>query len=402
MCYKIYMKKNRKKSESSERGRRVYVAMSGGVDSSVSAALLKKAGFDVVGVYMRQWSPEILGKECIWKQDRQDALRVCAKLGIPFLTWDFSKEYEKHVGKYMIDSYKKGITPNPDVMCNKIIKFGLFFKRAIKEGADFVATGHYARSAINFSSMLVTPFALRASGSGSQKSLLPRSKNLSSHSLKLLKARDKNKDQTYFLYTIKKNQLDKILFPVGNLEKPEVRKLAKKFGLQNADKKDSQGVCFVGQFNMKEFLKMYIKPKKGDIVDISGSPSTSSGRANIIGAHDGAFYYTIGQRHGLDIKNGKGPYFVVKKDIKKNIVYVGREKDLQTKTAKILNISWINKPDKFPALLDVRARYRAPLKKAILHKNGDLFFKKSERAITSGQSAVFYRGNQVLGGGIIK
>lgn len=349
---------------------KVYVAMSGGVDSSVSAALLKKAGFDIVGVYMRQWAPEILGKECIWKTDRQDAMKVCAKLGIPFETWDFSKEYEKYVAKYMIESYKKGITPNPDVMCNKIIKFGLFFERAMKEGADFVATGHYSIIKNN----------------------------------SLLKATDKNKDQTYFLYTIKKNQLNKILFPIGGLEKPEVRKLAKKFGLQNAEKKDSQGVCFVGQFNMKEFLKMYIKPKAGKIIDISGAttPQHTGVCKGVVGTHEGAFYYTIGQRHGLDIKNGQGPYFVVKKDIKKNIVYVGREKDLKGGKAKIVNINWIEKPAKFPVLVDVRARYRAPLKKTILDKNGNLTFKTPERAITSGQSAVFYKGNKVLGGGVIK
>ena len=313
---------------------KVFVAMSGGVDSSVSAALLKKAGFDCVGVYMRQWSPEIMGKECLWKTDRQDAMRVCAKLGIPFLTWDFSKEYEKYVGNYMIDSYKKGITPNPDVMCNKIIKFGFFFDKAIKNGADFVATGHYAEI-----------------------------KNG-----KLLKAKDKNKDQTYFLYEIKKNQLNKILFPVGDLEKPEVRKLAKKFGLENAAKKDSQGVCFIGQFNMKEFLKMYIKPKTGKILDLHGE---------LIGTHDGVYYYTIGQRHGLNILNGHGPYFVVKKDLKKNIIYVGKEKDLQTKKAKVVNINWLQNPFDTPStslragaqgktkkssvVLDVRARYRAPL-----------------------------------------
>ena len=339
--------------------KRVICAMSGGVDSSVSAALLKKAGFEVIGVYMRQWAPEILGKTCIWKTDRQDAMRACAKLKIPFFTWDFSKEYENEVGKYMIDSYKKGITPNPDVMCNKIIKFGLFYDRAIKEGADFIATGHYTRI----------------------------------KSGKILKAKDKNKDQTYFLYAISKKQLDKIIFPVGDMEKPEVRKLAKKFGLDNAEKKDSQGVCFIGQFDMKEFLKMYIKPKTGKILSLSGKE---------IGEHDGIFYYTIGQRHGLDIKNGQGPYYVVKKDVKKNIIYVGDEKDLSVKKARIVNINWINKPAKFPAILDVRTRYRAPLKKAKLSKNGELVFIKSDRAITPGQSAVFYKGNEMLGGGIVK
>jgi tRNA-specific 2-thiouridylase len=339
--------------------KRVACAMSGGVDSSVSAALLKKAGYEVVGIYMRQWAPEILGKECVWKTDRQDAMRACARLGIPFLTWDYSKEYEAEVGKYMIDSYKKGITPNPDVMCNKIIKFGYFFDRAMEEGFDFVATGHYAQI-----------------------------KNG-----KLLKAVDTNKDQTYFLYTILKKQLDKILFPIGNLTKPEVRRLAKKFKLENAEKKDSQGVCFIGQFDMKAFLKMYIKPKIGEIIAVDGRK---------IGKHDGVYYYTIGQRHGLDIKDGGGPYFIVKKDIKKNIIYVGTEKDLAVKEAKIVNISWINKPESFPVLVDARTRYRAPLQKATLYKDGRLIFKKSERAITSGQSAVFYKGLSVLGGGILK
>lgn len=377
--------------------KRVIVAMSGGVDSSVSAALLKQAGFDVIGVYMRQWSPKILGSSCIWKEDRKDAMMVCAKLGIPFLTWDFSKEYEEEVGKYMIDSYKKGLTPNPDVMCNKVIKFGLFYDKAMKEGADFIATGHYAQTSGDFARQqaffgkqeLALP--LRASRPGPSKSLFPR----------LLKAVDQNKDQTYFLYEIKKNQLNKILFPVGNLEKPEVRKLAKKFGLDNAQKKDSQGVCFVGQFNMKNFLKMYITPKKGKIIDIN-APAFAKASAGEVGEHDGVYYYTIGQRHGLDIKNGHGPYFVVKKDIKKNIIYVGKEKDLDCKKAKIKNINWIKKPEKFPVLLDVRTRYRAPLKKAKLDKNGNLTFIKTDRAITSGQSAVFYKGKEVLGGGVIE
>lgn len=359
--------------------------MSGGVDSSVSAALLKQAGFNATGVYMRQWAPEILGKGCVWKQDRQDAIKVCAKLGIPFLTWDFSKEYEKEVGKYMIDSYKKGITPNPDVMCNKVIKFGLFFDRAIKEGADFVATGHYARSS------LTDKFFLRLSPPGGAP-LTRKNSSVRSLICHLLKAKDKNKDQTYFLYMLKKSQLPRIIFPVGDLEKSEVRKLAKEFSLPVADKKDSQGVCFVGQFNMHEFLKQYIKSKAGKILDLQGKE---------VGQHDGSWYYTIGQRHGLNIKNGQGPYFVVKKDIKKNIIYVGREKDLRSNKAKIKNINWIEKPEKFPILIDVRARYRAPLKKAKLLKNGDLVFKTSERAITSGQSAVFYKGSRVLGGGII-
>ena len=314
------------KDTRSGKTKKVFVAMSGGVDSSVSAALLKQAGFDVSGVYMRQWSPKVLGQECIWRGERQDAMRVAQKLGIKFLTWDFSKEYEKEVGKYMINSYKNGVTPNPDVMCNKIIKFGLFFDKAIKSGADFIATGHYAKI-----------------------------KNS-----KLLEAKDKNKDQTYFLWTLNKNQLSKILFPVGGITKPEVRKLAKKFKLHIAGKKDSQGICFIGPLDMKNFLKSYIKPKKGQILSLSGEP---------IAEHDGVYYYTIGQRHGLDIKNGKGPYFVIKKDVKKNIIYVGKEKDLLSKRAVIKNIHWIEKPKGFPVQLSAKMRYRAPLAKAKLFKN---------------------------------
>ena len=366
---------------------KVFVAMSGGVDSSVSAALLKRAGFDVFGVYMRQWAPKVLGKECIWKQDRQDAMRVCAKLGIPFLTWDYSKEYEKQVGKYIIDSYKKGITPNPDVMCNKIIKFGLFFDRAMKAGADFIATGHYAQI---FSLAKSNFFSPRPASSRAVPTRLK--KIYLAHSDRLLKAKDKNKDQTYFLYELKQKQLNKIIFPVGNLEKSEVRKLAKKFGLPTAEKKDSQGVCFIGPLNMRNFLKSYIKSKKGKIFSLDKKE---------IGMHDGAYYYTIGQRHGLDIKDGNGPYFVVKKDINKNIIYVGKESDLYSKNAKIKNINWIEKPKSFPAEVDARIRYRAPLAKAKIYKNGLLVFKKPQKAIAAGQSAVFYKNRQVLGGGVI-
>jgi tRNA-specific 2-thiouridylase len=337
---------------------KVFMAMSGGVDSSVSAALLQEAGFDVTGIYMKQWAPEILGKECVWKDDRQDAMRVAAQLNIPFQTWDFAKEYEKKVGKYMIDSYKKGLTPNPDVMCNKIIKFGLFFDRAMKEGADFVATGHYARI---------------------EKG-------------KLAKAQDVNKDQTYFLYTLRKEQLDQILFPVGGYEKPEVRKLAKKFKLHNSEKKDSQGVCFVGQFDMKLFLKQYIKPKQGKIFDMKG---------DVIGSHDGAYYYTIGQRHGLDIKNGKGPYFVVQKDVKKNTIVVGSKKDLLERKISTNELHWIETQKKFPVAVEARVRYRTPVAKASLQKNGSLIFKTPQGAIAPGQSVVFYKKDVVLGGGII-
>jgi tRNA-specific 2-thiouridylase len=335
----------------------VYVAMSGGVDSSVAATLLKKQGFNVVGVFMRPWQDPLV--PCLWQNDHEDALRVAAVLNISLLTWDFSREYGKYITKYMIDGYRKGLTPNPDVMCNKEIKFGLFFKRAIKEGADFVATGHYART-----------------------------KNG-----EMLTAEDSNKDQTYFLWTLTRDQLSKTIFPIGDYKKPEVRKLAKKFKLPTATKKDSQGICFVGSMNVKAFLKRHIKPRNGKILDINN---------RVIGEHDGAWYYTIGQRHGLNITLGNGPYFVVSKDIKKNIVVVGGEKDLNSKTARISEINWINEKPKFPLNISVKIRYRTPAVPATLLKNGKLEFKKPQRAVTPGQSAVFYLRNKVLGGGIIE
>lgn len=353
----------------------VYVAMSGGVDSSVAAALLKKRGFDVVGVYMKPWSPGV-GGVCLWKQDREDAMRVAAVLNIPFKTWDFSKEYKKEVADYMIRGYKAGRTPNPDVMCNKEIKFGLFLKRAIKEGADLIATGHYVRK---------SKFGLK-------------------------QALDKNKDQSYFLWTLTPKQLKYCLFPIGDHTKSEIRKMAKQFGLPNHDKKDSQGICFVGPINMANFLKKYIKPKKGKIILIGDDPSAGSGRTyREIGSHDGAYYYTIGQRHGLNIGNGAGPYFVIKKDMEKNIIYVGKEKDLLSRETKITNLNWINTIPHFlknkghlqVIQVNVKIRYRSKSETAILNKNGSLKFKSLTRAITAGQSAVFYHGQELLGGGII-
>jgi len=342
--------------------------MSGGVDSSVAAALLKKQGFSVTGVYMKPWSPYAKASEghsnlCMWKEDREDAMRAATILNIPFLTWDFSREYKKEVADYMIKEYKSGRTPNPDIMCNKHIKFGLFLKNALKEGADFIATGHYVQKDRN----------------------------------RLLISKDKNKDQSYFLWTLTQEQLKYSLFPVGEYTKPEVRKMAKKFGLPNHDKKDSQGVCFVGPINMADFLKTYITPKKGKIID----SSTGSEQGKIIGEHDGAFYYTIGQRHGLNIGNGAGPYFVTKKDLKKNIVYVGREKDLLSQKTGIKDLNWLKKV-KLPTKLEVKIRYRSKSEKAILKRNGFLEFIKPQRAITSGQSAVFYRGQELIGGGIIR
>src|SRR3989338_1711954 len=384
----------------------VYVAMSGGVDSSVAAVLLKKQGFNVVGVFMKPWSPEATNSKsqissskqipnskfqilnsslCLWQQDREDAMRVAAVLGIPLLTWDFSKEYKKEVGDYMIREYRAGRTPNPDVMCNKEIKFGLFLKRALEEGADYIATGHYVKK---------------------QKAKSKKQNHNSKSKIiyRLFQAKDKNKDQSYFLWTLSQEQLKYCLFPIGDYTKPEVRKLAKKFGLPNYDKKDSQGVCFIGPLDMKDFLKRYIKPKTGKILLLDdNNSSVNSGRTvhKTVSSHDGVYYYTIGQRHGLDIKNGQGPYYVISKDIKKNIIYVGKDKDLGTRETRISNIVWTGGKVKLPAEFDVKIRYRTKSENATLYKNGSLRFKKPIRAITSGQSAVLYKGQELVGGGII-
>lgn len=389
----------------------VYVAMSGGVDSSVAAALLKKRGFNVVGVFMKPWQPSLDSRfkihdlrDCLWQQDREDALWVASILDIPFLTWDFSKEYGKRVTQYMINAYKKGITPNPDVMCNKEIKFGLFLKRALKEGADLVATGHYVRLKRTTTDKKQLTDNRKVGSRG-------QSSNINGHMFHLLRAKDENKDQSYFLWTLTQKQLQHCLFPIGDYTKPYVRALAKKFKLPVHDKKDSQGVCFVGELDMHDFLARYITPQRGKIFHINGQ---------MLGYHDGAYFYTVGQRHGLDIGDGKGPYYVIGKDMKKNIIYVGGQDNLLSDKARISNMHWIDGKPKFPAHVDVKIRYRTQSTKAELSSNkrpraaplrgkqvtsgefaGTLKFKRPERAITPGQSAVFYAGNELLGGGII-
>ncbi len=379
-----------KKTE--KKNKKVFVAMSGGVDSSVAALLLKKEGYDVVGVFMKNWGEPLgEGERCQWERDQKDAREVAAVLKIPFYTFDFEKDYKKKVADYMLAEYKKGRTPNPDVMCNKEIKFGLFLGRALKLGADFVATGHYVKL---------------------------KSKNEKGKiKIQLFQAKDKNKDQSYFLWTLTQKQLKYCLFPIGDYLKPEVREIAKKAWLPTAEKKDSQGVCFVGKFDFAEFLKKKIKPKKGKIIDIDSG--------EIIGEHDGVYYYTIGQRHGIGLKGGLGkggensPYFVCGKDIKKNILYAAAGENnpaLYKKEIKLLGVSFIN-PNHFSNSrewflpVSARVRYRQPLQKASLFeiknkksnlKNFKVVFEKPQRAIAPGQSAVFYlKSGETLGGGII-
>jgi len=376
------------KKDSGKNKFKVFVGVSGGGDSSVSAALLKEQGFDVVGVFIKAWYPSWLS--CTWKEDRRDAIRVCAKLGIPFLTFDLEKEYKKEVIDYMIAEYKKGRTPNPDVMCNKMIKFGAFLKKAKKMGADFVATGHYAEVRPEDGSF----------PNGQREASLQK---LSSRpDLKLLESKDKEKDQTYFLWTLTQKELKNVIFPVGGLEKPEVRKLAKKFGLITAEKKDSQGLCFLGKISTRDFLKRYIKEKRGEVVDENG---------NVVGSHNGVTFLTIGQRHGFEITEkgtGRQPYYVVGKYIKKNLLVVSHKKEERESFQKevvIETVSWTSgKPD-FVKEYSARIRYRQALEKCRLEDAGKgkikVIFKKPQRAVSSGQSLVIYSKGVCLGGGII-
>ncbi|MCA9342778.1 tRNA 2-thiouridine(34) synthase MnmA [Candidatus Saccharibacteria bacterium] len=342
----------------------VYVGMSGGVDSSVTAALLKDQGYNVVGVYMKNWTKSLPGFDCPWKEDFQDAKRVAVQLGIDFKVFDFETEYKHKVVDYMIEEYKTGRTPNPDIMCNQEIKFKLFLETALEDGADLVATGHYAKV-----------------------------KNG-----KLYKAKDDNKDQTYFLYRVTEDALRKTLFPLGEYTKPEVRKLAKKFNLVTASKKESMGICFVGKVGIKEFLSQYVETMPGDIIDENDKT---------VGQHEGAIFYTIGQRQGLGVGGGL-PYYVVDKDMASNKVYVTtnlNDKRLWTRKLRLINVHWINGR---PAnnLVEVRTRHRAKCSVGTLYiapskKNIAIELDQEIRAATPGQSAVLYQGDLVLGGGII-
>lgn len=342
----------------------VYVGMSGGVDSSVSALLLKEQGYKVVGVYMKNWTKDLPGMPCPWKDDFNDAKRVAVQLGIDFKIYDFEKQYFNKVVKYMLDGFKAGFTPNPDIICNQEIKFKLLLDTALGDGADFIATGHYAKT-----------------------------KNG-----RLYMAKDQNKDQTYFLHRVKALALERSLFPLGDLSKPEVRQIAKKAKLATATKKESMGICFVGKVGIKDFLSQYIKESPGKIVDENGQ---------IIGEHSGAFFYTIGQRHGLDIGGGL-PYYVVGKDIKKNEVYVTKDladPALWSDKIKFSSAHWINgEPQKSQKIM-VRTRHRAELIKVIKLEKSNNFWtatlNSQVRALTPGQSAVFYSDRECLGGGIV-
>lgn len=349
-----------------KKNKKVMVAMSGGVDSSVAAALLKKQGFNVVGVFMRFWSEPSGGAGCATNkccsfEAYSDARCVAQKLEIPIYTLNMKVPFKKLVVDYFLKEYQAGRTPNPCVECNRFIKFGELLNKARAMGADFVATGHYARA----------------------------------ENRKLLKGKDLGKDQSYFLYTLTQDKLKQILFPVGEYSKPRVRAMAKKFGLPVHTKKDSQEVCFVGA-SLKNFLKKYLKVREGKIVELE------SGK--ILGEHDGLPFYTIGQRRGLQL--GGGPWYVVKIDVKKNILYVSRdEKKLLSKELVVKKVSWISGVvPKLPLRVVVKIRYKHQGAPAVIKKiknNYKIIFSKPQRAVTAGQSVVFYRGEEILGGGII-
>lgn len=339
---------------------KVFVGMSGGVDSSLAAALLVEQGYDVIGVYMKNWSQDLPGMKCPWAEDLADAKRVAVKLGIDFRVFDFEREYRDQVVQYMIDEYKLGHTPNPDIMCNQEVKFKLFLDASLDQGADMIATGHYAKTSDG----------------------------------NLLKATDENKDQTYFLYRVTKEALEKTLFPLGDMTKQQVRKEAAARSLVTAGKKESMGVCFVGQVGMKEFLGQYVETQPGDIVDKQSGDK--------IGRHDGAIFYTLGQRHGLDLGGGL-PYYVVGKDMERNEVYVSRninDDNIWRQTIELQNIHWIDESSERPRDVQVRIRHRAALVDAVIEGN-TLTLADKQRAITSGQSAVIYSGNKCLGGGVV-
>ena len=372
------------KGQVSQAKTKVFVGVSGGVDSSVALALLQKDGYDVTGVFLKVWAPDFL--PCEWRDERRSAMRVCATLGVPFLTLDCEKEYKELVVDYMLSEYKAGRTPNPDVFCNKYVKFGVFLKKALSLGADYVATGHYAQ--------------ISGGVSSGAHEVNPRE-------ICLREAEDKGKDQSYFLSQLGQHELSHALFPIGHLKKSEVRKIAAGLNLPTAEKKDSQGLCFIGKVDMKEFLKHYIETKRGDVLNTEGRK---------IGLHEGSELYTIGERHGFTITektDHDAPLFVVSKDITKNTITVAPRGTLGEKVSPCSGVGeiglsgmhWIGgKEADLGKTYGVRFRYRQEKVKSTIIKKGEGYTvqpSKTQDDIASGQIAVVYDGDVCVGAGIV-
>jgi tRNA-specific 2-thiouridylase len=392
---------------------RVVVGLSGGVDSSVAAFLLKEQGYDVIGLFMKNWHDDTvtISNECPWLEDSNDAMLVAEKLGIPFQTVDLSVQYKERIVDYMFNEYQRGRTPNPDVLCNREIKFDVFMKIALELGADFVATGHYCRKG-----------TIEKNGKTTYQ---------------LLAGKDDNKDQSYFLCQLSQEQLLKTLFPIGELTKPEVRKIAAEQNLITAEKRDSQGLCFIGKVKLPDFLQQQLKPKEGVIVEIpetyelysQEAPKFSSveeqlvyesrkmdyhlADGNVVGKHQGAHYFTKGQRKGLAVGGTAEPLFVIDTDVKENVIYTGQGKAHPGLYKKALFVTddelhWVREDLSLQKdeTLEVmaRIRYRQPLQKATLHKVGTgLFvaFQEKQSAITEGQFVAWYLNDELVGSGVI-
>lgn len=390
------------------------MGLSGGVDSSVAAYLLKQEGYEVIGLFMKNWHDDsvTISKECPWLDDSNDALIVAEKLGIPFQTIDLSAEYKERIVDYMFREYEMGRTPNPDVLCNREIKFDVFLKLALQLGADYVATGHYCRKAVTTS----------ATGESVYR---------------LLAGADPNKDQSYFLCQLSQEQLSRSLFPIGNYTKTEVRSIAAANSLITAEKKDSQGLCFIGKVRLPDFLQQQLKPRKGLIVEVPANsvqyegvktlfenkadelayhalkPAYDPADGKVVGEHIGAHYFTIGQRKGLDVGGTKEPLFVIETDVKENIIYTGQGKAHPGLFRRTLFVSedelhWVRpdlqlKEDSSMVVM-ARIRYRQPLQKATLYKiESGMYvdFREKQSAITQGQFVAWYDGDELLGSGVI-
>ncbi len=389
--------------------KRVVVGLSGGVDSSVAAYLLKEQGYEVIGMFMKNWHDDsvTISNECPWLDDSNDAMIVAQHLGIPFQAIDLSKEYKERIVDYMFAEYQRGRTPNPDVLCNREIKFDVFMNVALKLGADFIATGHYCRKG-------------EFEKDGKQF-------------YQLLAGKDPNKDQSYFLCQLTQSQLSKALFPIGELLKPEVREIARKAGLATAEKKDSQGLCFVGKVHLPDFLQQRLEPKKGKVLEVASDSSVfKNGTSNddlahitlpyslspnlgeVVGEHNGAHYYTIGQRRGLNIGGFEKPLFVIGTDTEKNVIYTGMGEDHPGLYRKGLFIPladehWV-RGDLRLAVGETRnymarIRYRQPLEGCTLHEKDEglyIIFDRPQRGVTPGQFAAWYDGEELVGSGVIQ